>query len=45
LGLALEAHVHASVFAEVLLFALRRLLVDRVLTLLVLRAVESAPPA
>jgi hypothetical protein len=29
---------------KVLLFALRRLLVDRVLTLLVVRGVESAPP-
>ena len=30
---------------KVLLFALRRLLVDRVLILLVVRGVESAPPA
>jgi hypothetical protein len=30
---------------KVLLFALRRLLVDRVLTPLVVRGVESAPPA
>ena len=29
---------------KLLLFALRRLLVDRVLTLFVVRGVESAPP-
>jgi hypothetical protein len=44
LGLALEIHVHASVFAESPALRVRHLLVDRVLTLLVVR-VESALPA
>jgi hypothetical protein len=45
LGLALEFMSMRQSSLKVLLFALCRLLVDRVLTLLVVRGVESAPPA